>query len=338
MSYPGHTGQHGSQNGQSYPGVNGNAPQWGMPPPGMPPTQNMPGMSGHHSQPVAYQPVNGATYAGHPPRQPIKMAPPPPTSMGVSTQPPQVHAQQGLHPMPMQQSRPPPMSRPVAPPSSMPAYAPSAPPAMPGRAPPTSYAAPPPVANHGQGYSAPAPLQQQQFQPPPMTMQPGQMAPPRGGAFPSNLPSQFSDMSLQQSQSNPINLMQSKEGAVGPGKYCPMAIKYQTVAPPGSSRIPPNRANCDRDVMCSTLNAIPSSDSLCQKAKLPFGLLLHPYKDLQTLPVITTSNIVRCRSCRAYINPFVSFVDVSRWKCNLCGRINEVPEEFKSNPISKGFC
>ena len=80
-----------------------------------------------------------------------------------------------------------------------------------------------------------------------------------------------------------------------------------------------------------------SSDSLCQKAKLPFGLLLHPYKDLQTLPVITTSNIVRCRSCRAYINPFVSLIDVSRWKCNLCGRVNEVPEEFKSNPISKEY-
>ena len=53
--------------------------------------------------------------------------------------------------------------------------------------------------------------------------------------------------------------------------------------------------------------------------------------------MITTSNIVRCRSCRAYINPFVSFIDVSRWKCNLCGRVNEVPEEFKSNPITKEY-
>ena len=52
--------------------------------------------------------------------------------------------------------------------------------------------------------------------------------------------------------------------------------------------------------------------------------------------VITTPNIVRCRVCRAYINPFVNFIDVSRWKCNLCGRINEVPEEFKSNPLTKG--
>jgi len=89
--------------------------------------------------------------------------------------------------------------------------------------------------------------------------------------------------------------------------------------------------------MSCTLQAIPSSDALCQKAKLPFGLLLHPYKDLLTLPVITTSNIVRCRSCRAYINPFVSFIDMNRWKCNLCGRINEVPEEFKSNPVTKEY-
>ena len=59
--------------------------------------------------------------------------------------------------------------------------------------------------------------------------------------------------------------------------------------------------------------------------------------DSNNILVITTSNIVRCRSCRSYINPFVSFIDVSRWKCNLCGRVNEVPEEFKSNPINKGM-
>ena len=71
---------------------------------------------------------------------------------------------------------------------------------------------------------------------------------------------------------------------LGPAKYEPKPIKYQTMAPPGISRIPPNRKNCDRDVMACTMNAIPSSESICQKSKLPFGLILHPYKDLQTLP------------------------------------------------------
>lgn len=44
---------------------------------------------------------------------------------------------------------------------------------------------------------------------------------------------------------------------------------------------------------------------------------------LQQLPVITSNTIVRCRSCRTYINPFVSFLDQRRWKCNLCFRVND---------------
>lgn len=74
-----------------------------------------------------------------------------------------------------------------------------------------------------------------------------------------NLPSQMGNMQLnQKSTSDPISLMQTKEGPIGPRRYSPAPIKYQTTAPPGISRIPPNRQNCDRDVMCSTLNAIPS--------------------------------------------------------------------------------
>jgi len=47
------------------------------------------------------------------------------------------------------------------------------------------------------------------------------------------------------------------------------------------------------------------------------------YCVFQHLPVIQCSTIVRCRSCRTYINPFVYFVDHKRWKCNLCFRVNE---------------
>lgn len=43
----------------------------------------------------------------------------------------------------------------------------------------------------------------------------------------------------------------------------------------------------------------------------------------QKLPVIQCTEIVRCRACRTYINPFVYFVDSMKWKCNLCYRVNE---------------
>ncbi|EMP40793.1 Protein transport protein Sec24B [Chelonia mydas] len=57
----------------------------------------------------------------------------------------------------------------------------------------------------------------------------------------------------------------------------------------------------------------------------------------QQLPVITSSTIVRCRSCRTYINPFVAFIDQRRWKCNLCYRVNDVPEEFMYNPLTRSY-
>ena len=70
----------------------------------------------------------------------------------------------------------------------------------------------------------------------------------------------------------------------------------------------------------STLSKIPETDALLKKARLPLGVLIHPFKDLSHLPVIQCTTIVRCRSCRTYINPFVHFVDQRRWRCNLCYR------------------
>ncbi|MBV99998.1 Protein transport protein Sec24B, partial [Eschrichtius robustus] len=86
-----------------------------------------------------------------------------------------------------------------------------------------------------------------------------------------------------------------------------------------------------------TLTNIPQTQALLNKAKLPLGLLLHPFRDLTQLPVITSNTIVRCRSCRTYINPFVSFIDQRRWKCNLCYRVNDVPEEFMYNPLTRSY-
>uniref|UniRef100_A0A8C0BTG5 SEC24 homolog A, COPII coat complex component n=1 Tax=Buteo japonicus TaxID=224669 RepID=A0A8C0BTG5_9AVES len=88
----------------------------------------------------------------------------------------------------------------------------------------------------------------------------------------------------------------------------------------------------ERNILPMTLLKAPN-----YKSKLPLGLLLHPFKDLSQLPVVTSSTIVRCRSCRTYINPFVSFLDQRRWKCNLCYRVNDVPEEFMYNPVTRVY-
>lgn len=97
------------------------------------------------------------------------------------------------------------------------------------------------------------------------------------------------------------------------------------------------KLNCNPELFRCTLTSIPQTQALLNKAKLPLGLLLHPFKDLVQLPVVTSSTIVRCRSCRTYINPFVNFLDQRRWKCNLCYRVNDVPEEFMYNPLTRVY-
>ncbi|XP_072111983.1 protein transport protein Sec24B-like isoform X4 [Mobula birostris] len=97
------------------------------------------------------------------------------------------------------------------------------------------------------------------------------------------------------------------------------------------------KLNCSPDLFRCTLMNVPQTQALLNKAKLPLGLLLHPFRDLTHLPVITSSTIVRCRTCRTYINPFVSFHDQRRWKCNLCYRVNDVPEEFMYNPLTHSY-
>ncbi|KAK5643088.1 hypothetical protein RI129_006933 [Pyrocoelia pectoralis] len=96
-------------------------------------------------------------------------------------------------------------------------------------------------------------------------------------------------------------------------------------------------ANCSSDIFRCTMTKIPETSSLLQKSRLPLGILIHPFKDLDHLPVIQCSVIVRCRACRTYINPFVFFVDMKRWKCNLCYRVNELPEEFQFDPVTKTY-
>uniref|UniRef100_A0A2M4A281 Putative vesicle coat complex copii subunit sfb3 n=2 Tax=Anopheles triannulatus TaxID=58253 RepID=A0A2M4A281_9DIPT len=95
--------------------------------------------------------------------------------------------------------------------------------------------------------------------------------------------------------------------------------------------------NCNPDIFRCTLTKIPETSALLQKSRLPLGVLIHPFRDLNNLPVISCNTIVRCRSCRTYINPFVFFVDSKKWKCNLCYRVNELPEEFQYDPVTKTY-
>ncbi|KAJ5949372.1 hypothetical protein N7454_000956 [Penicillium verhagenii] len=102
---------------------------------------------------------------------------------------------------------------------------------------------------------------------------------------------------------------------------------------PGTSVYPSPTANCPTKYMRSTLNAVPTNNSLLKKSKLPFALVIQPYGALHDsedpIPVIPDQVISRCRRCRSYINPFVTFLDHGhRWRCNMCNLTNDVPQAF----------
>uniref|UniRef100_A0A182QV67 Protein transport protein Sec24B n=1 Tax=Anopheles farauti TaxID=69004 RepID=A0A182QV67_9DIPT len=141
---------------------------------------------------------------------------------------------------------------------------------------------------------------------------PSQLAPPLSGLWGTNA----------------IDLLQNRH-----------ILPTDRVTPPAIHLVNPmqNSVNCNPDIFRCTLTKIPETAALLQKSRLPLGLLIHPFRDLNNLPVISCNTIVRCKSCRTYINPFVFFSDSKKWQCNLCYRTNDLPEEFQYDPVTKTY-
>ncbi|XP_010639905.1 protein transport protein Sec24B, partial [Fukomys damarensis] len=197
---------------------------------------------------------------------------------------------------------------------------------------------------HSSSASSPVPEPAQEPDPTPTPTAPlsAKMAKPFAphAAFPpylqqypgvNQLPSALGGLSLQSSPQpeslRPVNLTQERDVLPATPVWAPVP----------NLNLDLRKLNCSPDSFRCTLTSIPQTQALLNKAKLPLGLLLHPFRDLTQLPVITSNTIVRCRSCRTYINPFVSFIDQRRWKCNLCYRVNDVPEEFMYNPLTRSY-
>eukprot|EP00088_Acartia_fossae_P014814 TRINITY_DN1798_c0_g3_i1.p1 TRINITY_DN1798_c0_g3~~TRINITY_DN1798_c0_g3_i1.p1 ORF type:complete len:767 (-),score=154.62 TRINITY_DN1798_c0_g3_i1:26-2326(-) len=264
------------------------------------------------------------------PAPPIPSTNGPPSLMQPYQQPPQQMSR------PRYPSYPPPPTQTSGIPTSSGPMSNGMPPPMHGSAQP-----PPPLGNT----NGPLPPQ---LGPPPVSGAGGMMPPPPTvngqppppGAFQSkygdvnHISNKLGNLSVTQQGfrklwgQDTLDLLQNRH-ILPPDKVSPPEIRLQTEQW--------NSINCDKDIFRCTLNRIPETDALLKKARLPLGVLIHPYKDLSHLPVIQCSTIVRCRSCRTYINPFVHFVDQRRWRCNLCYRVNELPEEFLYDPVSKTY-
>ncbi|KAJ2161266.1 COPII subunit [Coemansia sp. RSA 552] len=148
------------------------------------------------------------------------------------------------------------------------------------------------------------------------------------------LSQQFSQMGLAQNPQEFQNALLSGRPPIAALDEGPPEIKL----PPNATCVPSPYAICPANCKRSTLNAIPRTDKLLKKTKLPFGLIITPFKSPEQgePPVPVAPDIVRCRRCRTYINPFVQFVDGGRrWKCNMCNLSNDVPLSFDYDSVTQ---
>ncbi|QSL64461.1 hypothetical protein MERGE_001762 [Pneumocystis wakefieldiae] len=112
------------------------------------------------------------------------------------------------------------------------------------------------------------------------------------------------------------------------------------ILPPNAFMTQMEKVNCGPEYVRCTLNAVPKTNNLLKKSKLPFALTIRPFTMLtdeeENVPLVSDTIIARCRRCRSYINPFSTFIDGGhRWKCNLCSMTNDVPSAFTWNQQNK---
>ena len=133
-------------------------------------------------------------------------------------------------------------------------------------------------------------------------------------------------LAVDQTPTYPINLLEQKQL---------MTLQNKPLRPTISQD---SRKKCvNPDIMRCTFNAIPQTSALMKQSKLPFVIYVHPFKEDASIPVVS-SVITRCRSCRSYLNPFVSILDQRRWQCNMCFRINDIPEELTYDYNTRQYC
>ncbi|KAK7357863.1 hypothetical protein VNO80_17160 [Phaseolus coccineus] len=191
-------------------------------------------------------------------------------------------------------------------------------------------------------------MQSQQVAPPPPV--PGPSQPPRMFGMPPPLPNQ--------SMTTTISPAVGQSGApmAGPSKIDPNQIPRPT---PGSSvilhetrqgnqaTIPPpatsdfivrDTGNCSPRFMKCTINQVPCTADLLTTSGMQLAMLVqplalpHPSEEPIQVVDFGESGPVRCSRCKAYINPFMKFVDQGRrFVCNLCGFSDETPRDYHCN-------
>ncbi|CAA2986318.1 transport Sec24-like At3g07100 [Olea europaea subsp. europaea] len=98
----------------------------------------------------------------------------------------------------------------------------------------------------------------------------------------------------------------------------------------------------DPEILPRPLAGDVEPNSLAAMWHLPLGAVVCPLAeapDGEEVPIVNfaTTGIIRCRRCRTYVNPYVSFTDSGRkWRCNICPLLNDVPGNYFAHLDASG--
>ncbi|XP_050054347.1 protein transport protein Sec24D isoform X31 [Aphis gossypii] len=93
--------------------------------------------------------------------------------------------------------------------------------------------------------------------------------------------------------------------------------------------------NASPRLIRSTMYCVPTTTDIMKQTSVPFGLVISPLAKIKPdeypLPIINTGEFgpVRCKRCKAYMSPFMQFIDGGKhFTCLLCKATTEVPVEY----------
>ncbi|KAI6660298.1 Protein transport protein Sec24C [Oopsacas minuta] len=210
------------------------------------------------------------------------------------------------------------------------------------------------------------PNQFNQFPPTDGLLPPTQLPPPSSTQFPNPPQSSGLTQPPQQFSPYPPQLMGTGSAPMGGDQFGPPITSQPKVTPDSipsvievlgidkerwvsneyftGSRTPPpgtliscpirDTGNASPRYIRSSLYTLPTSADMIKESKLVAGLIIQPLAndpDNDKLPLVDhgSAGPIRCKRCKAYMNPFNSFTGGgAAYECIFCGISNEVPNTY----------
>lgn len=108
------------------------------------------------------------------------------------------------------------------------------------------------------------------------------------------------------------------------------------------SQISQSTQRCPKNFISSSHKSFPMSKSILKASGMQFCVHVEvlPASDSAVdVPCVDSGDsiIVRCKNCRAYINPYSFFKSANLWECNFCDTNNKVPSGYSESLDSDGL-